>query len=263
MATAASTSSPEVTPAYREITLTLGSVTKTVIATGALRFDKVESLTLPEDVTLSAIEAAQGEAVTSGQVLAHYDTQALQDAIDAAQTALNEQDEALLTLLSQQKSDQSIKPAMAGIVKVLNLQAGQMVQQSLQGEPAAVLSTNGLMQVNITPTTTLSLGQTVRVKVGSQTQTGSVARLTDEKTALITFPDTLARVDQAVQVTLNGVTVGEGSAQISQPIFVYRYGWGGGQHPCQGKFLCYLKKHDCKGQKRRANSRIPAGNRGT
>lgn len=221
MATAASTSSPEVTPAYREITLTLGSVTKTVIATGALRFDKVESLKLPEAVTLSAIEAAQGEAVTSGQVLAHYDTQALQDAIDAAQTALDEQDEALLTLLSQQKSDQSIKPAMAGIVKVLNLQAGQMVQQSLQGMPAAVLSTNGLMQVSITPTTTLSLGQTVRVKVGSQTQTGSVARLTDEKTALITFPDTLARVDQAVQVTINGVTVGEGSAQISQPYALY------------------------------------------
>ena len=110
---------------------------------------------------------------------------------------------------------------MAVIVKVLNLQAGQMVQQSLQGEPAAVLSTNGLMQVNITPTTTLSLGQTVRVKVGAQTQTGSVARLTDEKTALITFPDTLARVDQAVQVTLNGVTVVEGSAQNSQPYYLY------------------------------------------
>lgn len=221
IAAAASTSSPAVTPEYAEITLALGSVTKTVIATGALRFDQEESLTLPEDITLSAIEAVQGDAVASGQVLAHYDIQALQDAIDAAQAALDEQDETLLTLLSQQKSDQSIQPAMAGVVKVMNLQEGKMVQQCLQGKPAAILSTNGLMQVHITPTATLTLGQTVQVKVGAQNQTGSVARLMDDGSALITFPDTRALADETVQVTYNGGTVGEGSAQISQPYDLY------------------------------------------
>ncbi|HOQ62672.1 MAG TPA: hypothetical protein PKZ39_01735, partial [Clostridia bacterium] len=113
VAVLATTTSPEATPEYTEVTLNLGNITKTVIATGSLRFDKMESLTLPEDVTLRSIEVAKGNAISSGQVLAHYDAEALQDAIDAAQTALDEQDETLLMLLSQQRSDQNIKPAMA------------------------------------------------------------------------------------------------------------------------------------------------------
>ncbi|HQO55750.1 MAG TPA: HlyD family efflux transporter periplasmic adaptor subunit, partial [Clostridia bacterium] len=221
VAVLATTTSPEATPEYTEVTLNLGNITKTVIATGSLRFDKMESLTLPEDVTLRSIEAAKGNAISSGQVLARYDAEALQDAIDAAQTALDEQDETLLMLLSQQRSDQNIKPAMAGVVKAVNLQEGQMVQQSLQGQPLAVLSTNGLMQVSIKPTTELSLGQTVRVIVGTQNQAGNVARLMDDGSALIFFPDTRALADETVQVTLSGVTVGEGSAQIGQPYYLY------------------------------------------
>jgi multidrug efflux pump subunit AcrA (membrane-fusion protein) len=61
----------------------------------------------------------------------------------------------------------------------------------------------------------------VRVKVGTQTQAGNVARLMDDGSALITFPDTRALVDETVQVILNGVTVGEGNAQISQPYYLY------------------------------------------
>ncbi len=219
---ATKTSTPGVSAQdYTEVTISLGSVTKTVIATGALRLDKEESLVVPETVTVTAIDVAQGEVISQGQVLAHYKLEALQDAVDEARSALDAQDEELLDLLSQQSSQQNIKPSMAGVVKVLNLEAGQMVQESLQGQPAAILSTNGLMEVSITPTTALALGQEVRVKVDTQIYAGTVARLKEDESALITFPDTKALVDQVVQVTQNGVTLGKGPAQISQPYRLY------------------------------------------
>lgn len=222
-AAAAAAGTPSATPAqqYKEVTLSLGSVTKTVIATGSLRFDVTENLTAPEDVTLSAIDVRQGDSVKAGQVLAHYNTTALADAADAAKTELETQDDTVQTLFSQQAREQSIKPAVAGVVKALNVQAGQMLQASLQDKPIAVLSTDGFMQVRIMPVYALSLNQTVRVRVEKQSQTGAVTRLYEDGSALISFADTRALEHDMVEVTLNGLVLGEGRAEISRPYELY------------------------------------------
>jgi HlyD family secretion protein len=218
---AANTASPTAVPEYTEVELALGSITKTVIATGSLRFDVEENLKLSEDVTLSAIDVQAGDVISKGQVIAHYDTEKIEEAIEEAQTTLDEQDETILSLLSQQTSEQRIKPAMAGVVKAINLEKGQMVQETLQGEPAAVLSVDGLMQVLIVPSTTLSLGQELKVKLNTSSQTGTVARLFDDGSVLITFPDTKVLAGETVQITLDGVTIGEGVAQINLPYYLY------------------------------------------
>jgi multidrug resistance efflux pump len=219
--TTASTSTPAAVPEFTEITVTLGSITKTVIATGSLRFDHVESLLAPESITLSSIEVEQGDEVKSGQILAHYDTQALEETIEEVEATLTAQDETILTLLGQQKPNQNIKPVIEGVLKAINIESGQMVQQTLQDAPLAILSTNGLMQVSIVPTATLSLGQEVRVKVGTVSYTGTVARLLSDGNVLITFSDAKALIDETVQVTLNSVVIGEGQAQINQPYYLY------------------------------------------
>lgn len=219
---AASTATPTATAsAYSEVTLSKGSITKNVIATGSLSFEEEESLILPEALTLESIEVEAGEAVTKGQVLARYDTEVLNESLKTAKTALIAQNEVIVQLLADQSSDQSIKSAIAGIVKQLNLDAGQMVQQTLQEQPAAIISTNGLMQVRFTPSQTLSLGLVVKVKVGTLTQTGSVARLDADGSVLVTFPDSRAKIDEVVQVTLNGATIGEGKAQVNMPYLLY------------------------------------------
>jgi len=207
--------------AYTEVTLAKGSIIQNVIATGSLRFEKEESLKLPEAMTLESIEVEAGDAVSKGQVLARYDTAVLKESLKEAETALTAQDEAIAQLLSQQDSEQSIKTSIAGVVKQLNLAEGQMVQQTLQKQPAAVISTNGLMQVKIIPSQALSLGLAVKVKVGTTVHTGSVARLEQDGGVLVTFPDTRAKIDETVQVTLNGVTVGEGKAQVDLPYRLY------------------------------------------
>jgi HlyD family secretion protein len=218
---AASTAPTEAASAYSEVTLKKGSITQNVIATGSLRFKEEITLKLPEALTLESIEVEAGDAVVKGQVLARYDTDALKDSLQAAKDTLTAQDAAVLTLLGAQISDQSIKTEIAGIIKGLNLKEGQMVQQTLADQPAAVISTNGLMQVSFTPSGTLSLGQTVKVRVGTLTQSGSVARLNKDGSALITFPDTRARIDQDVTVTGNNAVLGEGKAQISLPYLLF------------------------------------------
>ena len=221
-ASAASAASPtETASAYSEVTLTKGSITQNVIATGSLNFQEETSLKLPEALTLESIEVEAGDGVSKGQVLARYDTDVLRESLKTAKAALTAQDEAIVQLLAEQSSEQSIKTAIAGIVKQLNLKAGQMVQQTLKGQPAAIISANGLMQVSITPAQALSLGMAVKVRVGTLTHTGSVARLEADGSALITFPDTRAKIDETVQVTLNGAVIGEGKAQVNMPYLLY------------------------------------------
>ncbi len=221
MAQATTASPTQAAPAYTEVTLMKGSITQNVIATGSLRFEGEMSLKLPETLTLEGIEVEAGEAVAKGQTLARYDLEAFKVSLEEARDALTAQNEAIVQLLAQQDSDQSIKTAVKGVVKQLNLNAGQMVQQTLKDQPAAILSANGKMQVMIKPSVPLSLGQDVRVKVSTQIQAGSVARLEDDGNALISFPDTRARIDEVVQVTLSGAVIGEGKAQVSLPYLLY------------------------------------------
>ncbi|MDD4135309.1 MAG: HlyD family efflux transporter periplasmic adaptor subunit [Eubacteriales bacterium] len=208
-------------PLFTEVTLKKGSITQNVIATGSLRFDAAESLRLPEKVTLQTIEVKEGESVSKGQVLARYDEDALKVSLREARDALAAQEKGAAQLLAQQSSDQSIQTAVTGVVKQLNLEAGQMVQQTLEGRAAAVLSCNGLMQVSIEPSEPLILDQAVRVAVGTVTYTGSVARLKNDGSALITFSDARALIDETVQVTLNGNLIGEGKAQANLPYLLY------------------------------------------
>lgn len=218
---AASSKEPAAADAvYKEVTLAKGSITKTVIATGSLRFDKVERVRLPDDVTLTDIAVAAGDWVEKGQTLANYDAEALADAAQATQAELDAQEATVLTLLSQQKSEKSIKPEVAGVVKAVNVETGGMLQEQLKGRPAVILSTDGLMQVQIAPSQALALGQSVRVKTGAQAQTGSVARLTEDG-ALITFPDTRAQIGQTVQVLIGNTVVGEGPAAVNRPYELY------------------------------------------
>lgn len=209
-------------PSMQEVTLSLGTITKSVIATGSLRFDREEALLLPADLKLRTIDVGVGEAISPGQALASYDTSQLEEALKAAREALAAQDELILQLLGQQKSEQQVKPTLSGVVKELNLDAGQMVQASLGGRPAAVLSLNGLMQVSIKPSQELSLNQSLRVRLGTQTQTGTVARLEDDGSALVTFPDTRALPGDRVELALtNNTPVGEGTAEINLPYPLY------------------------------------------
>lgn len=209
-------------PAWQEMTLSLGTITKNVIATGSLKYERQESLQVDRKVTLKTLEVETGDRIAKGQVLATYDTSVIEDEIKALEESLSQQEATVVQLLSQQRSDQLIKPEVAGVVKALNLEAGQMVQASLQGRPAAILSVGGQMQVAFTPSQPLSLGQSVRVRISAYTTlTGSVARLQEDGSALVAFPDTQAAMDQEVQVLLGAVELGAGKAQISLPYLLY------------------------------------------
>ena len=66
-----------------------------------------------------------------------------------------------------------------------------------------------------------SLGQELKVKLNTSSQTGTVARLFEDGSALITFPDTKVLAGETVQITLDGATIGEGVAQINLPYYLY------------------------------------------
>ncbi len=209
-------------PSFQEVTLNLGTIVKNVIATGTLRYERQEDLRAQHQVTIKTLEVTVGDKIVEGQLLATYDTTMIEGEIEEQQEALSQQEAAIIQLMAQQKSEQFIKPEVAGVVKALNLETGQMVQAGLDGKPVVIISTNGLMQVAFTPSQELSLDQSVRVKISANTiQTGSVARMLEDDSVLVTFPDSQAAMDQEVQVLIGNVEIGAGKAQISLPYSLY------------------------------------------
>ncbi len=205
---------------YTRVPLSSGSLSQTVTSTGSLSYEKTQTLKAAQAVTVAVIPVSAGDRVKAGDTLLSYDVSLLRDILDQAKADLILQDAEIASLAGAQ-SDEAIIPAQAaGVVKALYLQAGHMVQEQLQGGPAALLSLDGLMQVEISPSQPLTLGQSVRVTLGTTVYTGSVCRL-DAGKALVTFPDTRAAIGDSVQVKLGNVIVGAGEAQIHLPFLVY------------------------------------------
>ena len=205
---------------YTKVQLTSGSLSQTVTSTGSLSYENEQTLKAPLTLTIEKTTLSAGDRVKAGDTLLTYDLSVLRDSLEQTKADRTLQDAEIASLAGAQSSEATITAQAAGVVKALYLQAGQMAQAQLQGGPAALLSLNGLMQVEISPSQPLTLGQSVKVALGTTIYTGSVSRL-DEGTALVTFPDTKAAIGDSVQVKVGNVTVGSGEAQVHLPFSVY------------------------------------------
>ena len=205
---------------YTKVQLSSGSLIQTVTSTGSLSYENTQTLKAPQALTVAEIPLLAGDRVKAGDTLLTYDLSGLLDNLEQTKADLTLQDAQIASLADAQSSEATITAQAAGVVKALYLQTGQMTQAQLQGGPAALLSLDGLMQVEINPSQPLTLGQSVRVSLGTVIYTGSVCRL-DAGKALVTFPDTRAAIGDSVQVKLGNVIVGTGEAQIHLPFPVY------------------------------------------
>ncbi|MHC1786070.1 MAG: efflux RND transporter periplasmic adaptor subunit [Christensenellales bacterium] len=205
---------------YTSVPLKTGTISQTVISTGSLAYDTAQTVLAPEAVTLDTVFVASGDRVKAGDALAAYDTDALQASLDQARADLHAKDSEIASLAASQSAEAKLTSPLAGIVKALSLQAGQMVQETLLDGPAALLSLDGLMQVEITPSQALSPGQDVKVALGTTRYAGTVIRLYGDK-ALVTFPDTRAAINDMVSVLVDTSVVGTGPAAVHLPFPVY------------------------------------------
>ncbi len=183
------------TTVYASYTVKAGTVETTVTGSGRLTSADSETLQLPSNVTVADVIAKAGDSVSAGDVLATLDTGSL--AYRAAEVSSE-----LATLdreIASRASVSSVKSPVRGRIKYLPVSEGQSVLSAIDQYGAlALLSSDGLMQVQIVSTAELAPysgvtvrwdGGTAKGKILSKTADGYLVTLTDDKTPYLANAD--------------------------------------------------------------------------
>ena len=199
-----------------------GTLSTVVSGKGVLAEDGLESITVPEGVSLTEVLVEAGDTVAEGQVLATVDMPSVLTAMAALQTSLEELD-AQIADAADDKAATTVTTAVAGRVKLIWAEKGMSVTDCMANHGAlAVLSLDGFMAVDI-PAGDLKAGDTVTVvREGGKELKGTVdAVLGGIATVLVT--DDGPKFDEEVTVLLEAAELGSGKLYIHEPLAITGY----------------------------------------
>lgn len=202
--------------------VTRGTLSTVVSGKGVLAEDALESVTIPEGVTVEELLVEAGDPVTEGQPLATVDMPSVLTAMATLQASLEELDEQIADA-ADDKASTSVTTAVAGRVKLVWAEPDMSVVDCMAQHGAlAVLSLDGYMAVDI-PAGNLSKGDTVTVTrpEGKELKGTVDAVMGDTATVLVT--DDGPKYDEEVTVSLEGEVLGSGKLYIHEPLAITGY----------------------------------------
>lgn len=202
--------------------VTSGTLSTVVSGKGVLAEDELESVTVPEGVTLSEILVGSGDIVTQGQALATVDMSSVLTAMATLQTSLEDLDDQIADA-ADDKASTSVTTAVAGRVKQIWAEKGMKVTDVMAQHGAlAVLSLDGYMAVDI-PAGSLQPGDGVTlIRENGKEMKASVDSVI-LGTATVLVSDDGPMNGEAVTVTLDGAVLGSGKLYIHEPLAITGY----------------------------------------
>lgn len=208
----------ETSKSYSTVTVSLGSLSKSVVSSGALTSNETSQVLAPLDMKVAEIVAEAGSQVTADSALVVLDTGILEEAIAQLKADIATQDSTLASLASQYKETQTLKSPVAGRVKAVYVSAGAFLQDALTDQPAiALLSLDGYMKAEFSVIADkVTTGSSLKVLVG-ETQYLANLKSIQDGLVTVTFSDAKVLPGDSVQLLLNGVSLGTGEAQINMP----------------------------------------------
>lgn len=197
-----------------------GNVEVTITGSGKLEADDTTEITLPEGVKVDSVFVKQGDLVQEGDVLATLNTDSLQYRAAELSAELTELDQDLGT----RKTTSTIKAPVKGRIKYLPAAEDDDVVEAVNQYGAlAILSTDGLMQVELKTSQKLSLNAEVSVKWNGGSATGKVASKIDGG-YLITCSDEKAPYQVTADVYYDASMIGSGVLEIHSPLAIFGNG---------------------------------------
>lgn len=204
----------------REISVETGTIKNSISGTGTISYADSTDIVLPADLELKELLVDEGSYVEEGTLLATVNEDSLALCLSEVQEAISETDS---TISSEKSSSTSknIKAGVSGRVKKIYGKEGDSVIAVMneQGE-LMLLSSDGLMAVDINSAANLSVGDSVTVSSGDTQADGTVERVESDR-AVVTFDDSVFEYEEEVSVNnQDGVALGGGVSYIHQPISV-------------------------------------------
>ena len=213
---------PEMTDstAVSSYTVGRGDVEVTITGSGKLEADDTTDILLPEGIKVDTIFVKQGDLVQEGDVLATLNTASLQyraAELSAELTTLDQQ-------LATRRTTSNIKAPAKGRIKYLPASVDDDVIEAVNQYGAlAILSTDGLMQVELKTTQKLSLNAKVTVKWNGGSVEGKVASKIDGG-YLITCSDEKAPYQAIAEIFYDASLIGTGELAIHSPLAIFGNG---------------------------------------
>lgn len=202
--------------------VTRGTLNTVVSGKGVLAEDALESVTVPQGVTVEELLVEAGDSVTEGQTLATVDMPSVLTAMAALQDSLEDLDKQIADA-ADDKTSTSVTTAVAGRVKILWAEKDMSVVDCMARHGAlAVLSLDGFMAVDI-PAGDLSSGDTVTVTRAEGKVLDGIVDAVRGGVATVLVTDDGPKYDEAVTVSLEGNVLGSGKLYIHEPLAITGY----------------------------------------
>lgn len=202
--------------------VTRGTLSTVVSGKGILAEDNLETVTVPDGVTVEELLVEAGDSVTEGQTLATVDMPSVLTAMAALQSSLEDLDKQIADAADDEVSA-SVTTAVAGRVKILWAEKDMSVVDCMARHGAlAVLSLDGFMAVDI-PAGDLSSGDTVTVTRAEGKVLDGTVDAVRGGVATVLVTDDGPKYDEAVTVSLEGNVLGSGKLYIHEPLAITGY----------------------------------------
>ncbi|HOF99570.1 MAG: macrolide transporter subunit MacA [Firmicutes bacterium ADurb.Bin248] len=208
---------------YETYTVKKGSITSTVTGSGRLESADTRDVELPEGVDFAEVNVSVGDSVREGDRLAAFDPASLEEHAATLSSELASID-AELARMSGAKTVETVYAPVAGRLKALNVGEGSDVRAAVVANGSlALISTDGLMQVEVETSAAPALAAAVRVEWDGGGEEGTVAAFT-ESGVIVTLDDARAPYGQTARVYDGDTLVGEGALAIHAPAAVLATG---------------------------------------
>lgn len=197
-----------------------GDVEVTITSSGSLEAEDTQDVDLPVGIEVDTVFSKAGDVVRAGDVLATLNTTSLQNRaaeLSADLASLDRQ-------LGSRKTSSTIKTSVKGRVKYLPVAVDEDVIEAVNRYGAlAILSTDGLMQVEVQTDAALALNGEVTVQWDGGSETGTVVSKL-ENGYMITFDDTDAPYLGTAEVYSDKTLIGTGTMQLHAPLAIFGNG---------------------------------------
>ena len=201
----------------------IGTISTTVSGSGSLAEVDLESLAVPEGVTVKDVVVERDDLVEQGDLLATVDMASVMSTMSAVQSEL----EALDGEISDASGDtvsSTIKAGVSGRVKVIYAENNESVVSVMADHGAlAILSLDGYMALDL-ETDALTAGDTVTVaRQDGSKLTGTVESALGGKATILVTDNGPAYEETVSILDANGAQLGEGNLYIHAPLAITGY----------------------------------------
>lgn len=203
------------------VQVTTGSISTTVSGSGTLTDEDSVKTEIPATVTLTKLYVKSGDTVKEGDILATVDSASVLSSMADLQAEIDDLDEDLASA-EEDSAASTIKASVSGRVKVIYTEVGDDVASTMYDKGALMLlSLDGYMAVDV-ETTALKADNSVKVKVGDSTYSGTVEKVVDD-VATVLISDKKVGNNKKATVTKNGKEVGTGKTYIHESLAITGY----------------------------------------